>query len=196
MYPEILKITKEDILRILMETKKKSSLKQIESEAKAPRSILSQALEELAAENLVEIKKGLIGLTRSGKKLAGELLKKHLLIESYFRQKRGEKEAHQVAHLLEHYISGEVIRNIKKLSTLKEKGVSLIEFKQKNGLITDIILGIRLFERIISMGIFPGEKIKIINEIPNGVVIEVKNKKFVLAKEIAKEIRVLEYEKS
>jgi Fe2+ transport system protein FeoA len=123
-------------------------------------------------------------------------LRKHLILEKYFKKVRSKKEAHEIAHILEHYISEEVIRNIKKISTLKKKGISLIEFKQKNGLITDIILGIGLFERIISMGIFPGEKIKIINEIPNGIVIEVKNKKFVLGKNIAKEIKVLEYEKS
>ncbi len=41
------------------------------------------------------------------------------------------------------------------------------------------------------MGIHPGEKIKMINEIPNCIIVVVKNKKFVLDKDIAKEIKVL-----
>jgi len=45
------------------------------------------------------------------------------------------------------------------------------------------------------MGIYPGEKIRITNKIPDGVIIEIKNKKFVLGKDIAKEIEVLEYGK-
>jgi Fe2+ transport system protein FeoA len=66
---------------------------------------------------------------------------------------------------------------------------------KEEGLITDINLNIELFERIVSMGICPGEKIRIIGQIPNGIIIEVRNKKFALDKEIARKMKVLEYEK-
>jgi len=123
-------------------------------------------------------------------------LKKHLALEEYFKKIRGRKKAHQIAHILEHYISGEVIKNIREISTLKEDGISLTKFKRENGLIADIVFSIGLFERVISMGIFPGEEIEIVKKIPNGVVVKVRDKKIVLDKNIAREIKVLDYEKS
>ena len=42
------------------------------------------------------------------------------------------------------------------------------------------------------MGIFPGEEIKITNKIPNAVVVKIKNRKFALDENIAKEIKVIE----
>lgn len=123
-------------------------------------------------------------------------MKKHLALEEYFKKIRGRKKAHQIAHILEHYISGEVIKNIREISTLKEDGISLTKFKRENGLIADIVFSIGLFERVISMGIFPGEEIEIVKKIPNGVVVKVRDKKIVLDKNIAREIKVLDYEKS
>jgi len=46
------------------------------------------------------------------------------------------------------------------------------------------------------MGIVPGEKIKTVKEIPNGIIIGIENKKIVLDKNIAKKIKVIEYERS
>ena len=48
-----------------------------------------------------------------------------------------------------------------------------------------------LFERIVSMGILPGEKIRIVNKIPDGIVVNVSGKKFALGEDIARGIRVL-----
>jgi len=192
---DILRIVKEDFLEVLGREKNMILLKSMNLELKVSSFFISKVIKELEKEDLIKTstKKGekYVQLTEEGKDKAREIIKKHLVLESYFGKTRSKKEAIKRTNILEHYISTEVIDNIKKLSTLKEKGVSLTEFRQKEGLITDIIFGIGLFERIISMGIFPGEKIKIINEIPNGIVIEVKNKKFVLAKKIARGIRVL-----
>ena len=193
---KILTIVKEDILRILGERKEKASLEFIKEEIKVCRSFVSEAIRDLEEKDLIQVKKNFVRLIKKGQIQADNILRKYLTLEKYFEKARSKKEAHKIAHILEHYISEEVIRNIKKLSTLKGKGIPLIRFKQKEGLIINLNLNIGLFERIISMGIFPGEKIKIINKIPNAIVIEVKNKKFALAKDIAKEIKVLEYDKS
>ena len=45
------------------------------------------------------------------------------------------------------------------------------------------------------MGIFLGEKLIVTNEIHHGVIVKIRNKKFALDKELAKEIKVVEYEK-
>ena len=78
------------------------------------------------------------------------------------------------------------------------EGVPLTKLElNKEGMITDITFSdYRLFERIVSMGIFLGEKIKITNEISHGVVVKIRNKKFALDKIIAEEIKVVEYERS
>ena len=136
-------------------------------------------------------------MTERGKENAKSILNKHFILEKYFEKIRSKKEAHNVAHILEHYVSREVINNIKKLSTLKKEGVPLTKFKlKKEGTITDITFSdYRLFERIVSMGIFLGEKITITNEILSGIIVKINDKKFALDKSIAEEIEAAEYER-
>ena len=188
---DVLRIVKEDILEVLREKNEEVPLLLIEPEIRVSRSFISKAIRELGEESLIQIKKDLICLTEEGMKRGERILGKHLILEDYFRKIRSKKEAYKAASILEHYVSMEVIDNIKKLSTFKKEGIPLTEFKQKEGLIADTIFDIGLFERIISMGIFPGEKIKITNKLPNSIIVEIGNKKFALAKKIASGIKVL-----
>ena len=194
---DVSKIVKEDILRILGERKEKVSLKSIRAKIKVSHSFMYKAIKSLEEEDLIFVEKEFIGLTKKGQDKAKDIVKKHLVLENYFKETRSKREAHQAAHLLEHYVSEEVINNIKKIFTLKKEGVSLIKFRSnKEGLITDIPSSdYKLFERMVSMGILPGEVIEVINTIPAGVIIKINNKKFVLDKSIAKKIKVLEYER-
>jgi Mn-dependent DtxR family transcriptional regulator len=198
--PDILEIVKEDILKVVGRKNKKIPLKSIELETAVSSSIVSEAIKELKEEGLIEISseketgEEYIQLTKEGRVKSNVIIKKHDILEEYFKERRNEEEAIKAANILEHYISTEVINTIKKLNTFKDKGVPLTEFKQEEGLITDINLNIGLFERIVSMGICPGEKIRIIGKIPNGIIVEVKNKKFALDKEIARKMKVLELE--
>ena len=195
--PDISKIVKEDVLRILCETSRKTSLEIIKDEIRVAHPFLSEALEELERDDLIVIKENFILLTGQGQESAKNILKKHLDLEDYFERTRSKIEAHTAAHILEHYISGEVINNIKKLSTLKKEGVPLTKFElNKEGMITDITLSdYSLYERIVSMGIFLGEKITVTNEILHGIVVKTKNKKFALDRNVAEEIKAVEYEK-
>jgi len=195
--PDISKIVKEDVLRILFERSKKTSLEIIEDEIKVAHPFVSEALEELERDDLIVIQENFISLTELGQESAKNILKKHFVLVNYFEKTRSKIEAHIAAHILEHYVSGEVINNIKKLSTLKMEGVPLTKFElNKESMITDITFSdYGLFERIVSMGIFLGEKIIITNEIHHGIVVKIKNKKFALDKNIAEEIKVVEYEK-
>jgi len=195
--PDILKIVKEDVLRILHERSEKTSLEIMEDEIKVAHPIVTRALEELERDDLITIQEHFILLTELGQKSAKNIVKKHFVLENYFEKTRSKIEAHTIAHILEHYVSREVINNIKKLATLKMKGVPLTKLKlNKEGMITDITLSdYRLFERIVSMGMFLGEKITVTNEIPNGIVVKMKNKKFALDWNVAEEIKAVEYEK-
>ncbi len=194
--PDVLRIIKEDILRVLAEKGKRIPLSLLKAKIKVFPPFLTKALEELKRERMIKTEGSFIELTKEGQKRAEIILRRHLLLEDYFKKTLNEKVAHRRAHILEHYVSEEVIRNLKKLFTFKKKGISLIDFKKKEGFITDINLNIKLFERLVSMGICPGRKIRIINRVPDGLIIRVKNKKFVLDKIIAKGVKVLRYGKT
>lgn len=195
---DIIKIVKEDILRILVEKKKKVLLNSVKMEIKVSYFFMSKALKELEREKLIETEGNFIKLTKIGQKKSKKILRKHLILENYFKKTLNERAAHRKAHILEHYVSEEVIKNIKKLHTLKERGIPLINVRlHKEGLIADInILNNGLFERVVSMGILPGEKIKVMSITPGRAIVKIKNKKFALGDDITKKIRVLEYGKS
>jgi Mn-dependent DtxR family transcriptional regulator len=193
---DILQIIKEDILEAMRRQNKKIPSSSIEPEIKTSHFFISKALGELENEGLIQTERGLFFLTEQGKKKAENFIRKHSILEDYFKKIRNKEEAWNIASILEHYVSMEVVDNIKKISVLKNEGVPLTEIKQKEGLITDIALDDKLFERIISMGIFPGEKIKILNRLSGNIIVEIGNKKFALGGEIAKGIKVLNNEKS
>lgn len=194
--PDILKIVKEDVLRILGERGKNIPLDTIKDEIRVAYSLISQALKDLERDGLITIQEENLSLTELGYESAKNLLKRHFVLEDYFKKTGSKIEAHTAAHILEHYVSGEVINNIKKLSTLEKEGVPLTEFQiNKEGMITDITFSdYGLFERVVSMGIFLGEKITITNAIPNGIVVKVNSKKFALDRDIAEEIKAVTYE--
>ena len=189
---DILKIVKEDILRILGEEKTRISLESIRSEVNVSDIFISEAVKELEKENLIRFNNNFISLTKEGEENAKNIVKKHLVIENYFKETKNERDAHKAAHILEHYVSKEVIDNIKKLSTFKHESTPLTEFEiDKEGMITDIVFSdYGVFERIVSMGIFPGEKIKITNRISNNIIVNVENKKIALNRDMARGIKV------
>jgi len=120
----ILKIVKEDILRILGEEKRRISLEILKEEIKVSLSFINEAIEELKRERLIKSQQIFFILTEEGEEKARDILKKHLVFEDYFKKTRTEREAHKIAHILEHYVSEEVLNNIKKLSTFKKEGIS------------------------------------------------------------------------
>jgi len=191
----IIKIVKEDILRILGEQRRRVSLEILKEEIKVSLSFIYEAIEELEREGLIKSQQIFFTLTEEGEENAKEILEKHLVFENYFKKTRTEEEAHKIAHILEHYVSEEVLDNIKKLSTFKEEGIYLTTLRlRKKGLITNIMISDNgLFERVVSMGIVPGEEVMITSEMSNAIIIKIKNKKFALDKDIARKIKVLEY---
>lgn len=190
---EILTIVKEDILRILGEREGNTSLETIKDEIKVLPSFISRVISALEKENLIRSHHAFFELTEKGKEKAKDVLRKHHILENYLKKKRSEREAHEIAHILEHFISEEIIRNILKLSTFEGRGIPLTELElHEETLITDITVpDNKLFERMVSMGIFQGEKITIVNVIPGRVIVKIKNKKFALDNDIAKDIKVL-----
>jgi len=193
MEKNVLNIVEEDILEALARKNEKILISLVEPEIKVSRFFISKAIEELEKDGLIKTEKGLVFLSEKGVKRAKDIIKKHSVIENYFKKLKSREDAWKAASILEHYVSEEVIENIRKLSTLKREGVPLPENKLPNkGMISDVDIGdYRLFERIISMGIFPGEKIKIVAMLSNSIVVVIGNKKFALDRNIANRIKVI-----
>ena len=116
-----MKIVKEDILRILAERKGKVSLDIIKEEINVFYSFISEAIKKLEKEGLIQSQQGFFELTERGEEKAKDILRKYLVLENYFKRIRTEKEAHEIGHILEHYVSKEVFNNIKNCLRLKEK---------------------------------------------------------------------------
>ena len=191
---DILTVVKEDILRILGEEKDNGiSLACLKSEIKVSNLFMLRAVEELERDGLIQSKGNFILLTERGWGDAEEIVRKHIFIENYFKETRSGEEAHEAAHILEHYVSQEVIDNLKELSTFRKGGIPITKFEpDEGGVITNITFSdSALFERIVSMGIFPGEKIRIMDIIPGSVIVGIGGKKFALGGEIAGGIEVL-----
>jgi len=193
---EILRIIKEDILRILAENNNKASEEFIDNYIKVSKYFMEKAFNELKKDNLITNSGQFIELTANGIRDSKLILEKHLFLKKYFKGLKDKKEADEISHIIEHYISEKVIENLKKLSTFKNKGSPLTTSGNEECFITDIITNDEFFERFVSMGILPGEKIKITNYLPNGLIFKIKNKKIFLAKEIANKIKVIAYEES
>lgn len=194
---DILTIVKGDILRILGEEKDNGvSLASLKSEIKVSNLFMLRAVEELERDGLIQSKGNFISLTERGWEDAEKIVRKHIFIENYFKETRSREEAHKAAHILEHYVSQEVIDNLKELSTFRKGGIPITKFElDEGGVITNITFSdSALFERIVSMGIFPGEKIRVMNVVPESVIVGIGGTKFALGREIAGGIEALRNE--
>lgn len=191
-----LKIIEEDILRVLEERGEKIPQDIVRYEVRASLSAVSQAINSLRRKGLIREDKDYLKLTRKGRKKGRDLLRKHLILERYFRGERNENEseAHKKAHILEHYVSEGALREIRKLSTLRGEGVPLVEFdSDREGIITDIsALDDKTFERMVSMGIFLGRRIKVADAIPDIIIVRLGKKKLALDNGVAEKIKVAE----
>jgi DNA-binding PadR family transcriptional regulator/Fe2+ transport system protein FeoA len=194
----VMSMVKDDILRVSAEeNSSKVPLKLINSKIKASGDFIAAAGRQLEKEGLIRLEDGYVILVKKGQKKVGKILKKHSILEDYFKEKRDEIDAHKEADFLEHYISEEALNNVKKLSTFEGCSKELGEFGiGRDCLIVDVEFSVGgLFERMVSMGIYPGEKVRIMYSTPDGFVIDINNKKIAIGKDIARGIKVVEYAK-
>jgi len=84
----VLKRVKEDALRILGEKKEKVSLKSMKAEINVSLTFMSEAIKTLEEEGLISVEKEFIRLTKNGLAEAKDIVKKHLILENYFKQTR------------------------------------------------------------------------------------------------------------
>jgi len=115
---ELMKIVKEDILRIPGETEKgECTIEEIKKEVNVSSDYLSNTVLQLETGLFIIKSNGSLSLTEKGWTAAKEIVKKHQVIENYFKSIKKGNEAHKIVHLLEHHIYMEVIDNINASSS-------------------------------------------------------------------------------
>ena len=185
-----LKNAKEDILRAIIELQT-NEVNIIQSELDTP-EVFTQAVNELKKRELVHITNNTIILTCAGEKAAQSIVTRHKAIEEYFKLELDEEQAHRIAHTLEHIISQEVVKTLKEIREFRDKGEALTKHHSGEGLITCLDLADSyLFDRMISMGICPGQWLRIIMNIPSGIIILIGNTLLAVGQEIAQRIQVM-----
>lgn len=179
----------EDILRMLSEHAGEATLEAIREDVSSPE--VDSALAELTQQKLVELQADTLRLTTSGQEIGDLLLDKHLAVEEHFELTRTKEEAHRAAHLLEHRVSLAVIEGMEQVASHQREGISLRGLGTTEGLVADIGLEGEMFERLISMGICPGRKIRVRAELPHVIVVEIGGKLLAIEKDIAERIEVV-----
>jgi Mn-dependent DtxR family transcriptional regulator/Fe2+ transport system protein FeoA len=193
---DCLRIAKEDILRILAEQPGTvARLDYLKAEMGPSCASLSEAVAELEQGGLIRVVEDAVSLMPAGEHVAGDILQNHVTLEQYLRRGRDDTEAHEAAHVLEHYVSRQVVRNLGQLEALKDKGVPLTEFGfHREGMVSDISFpALSLFERVVSMGIVPGQRIEVVNR-TGGTFIVNAGGKFAIDQDIARGIEVVAHE--
>ncbi len=104
--PDILKIVKEDILEVLGRKNKRIPLKSMELEVTVSHFFISKAIKKLEEEGLIKIssekksQRKYIQLTKEGQVKANVIIKKHSVLEKYFKQRRSKEEAIKATNIL------------------------------------------------------------------------------------------------
>jgi len=124
--------------------------------------------------------------------MAELIFKLHNAIEKYISETSMKCDAHQMAHILEHKLTEQDIHLIKKTSELKGKGKSLNNFELPSGKIIKINLqNCKIWTKLISMGIFPGQRIHILNRTGHNFLLGIKGARIAIDKELAKGIYLI-----
>lgn len=190
---EVLKRGEEDILKFMFENKeKKIDLPILERITKNFNIILDEVLKRLQKEKLVILQGNIYSLTPPGVEIGGEILKKHMEIEYFIKTQTNKCDAHQMAHILEHSLTENAIQGMFAVSSLKKQGIPLSQFILPSGTIVDISWNsCNLMTKLISIGIFPGQRIHILSKSVNNFLLEVKKSKIAIDRILARGIKLI-----
>ena len=173
----------------------------------------------LMKEGLIKVENGKIALTEEGEKRARKIIRLHRLAERLLNDVlgMGESQIEESACRFEHIISDEVEEAICTLlghptvcphgspippgnCCMKgEREVERLIFRLSElspgdeGIIKYIVGGKDLSDKVVSFGLLPGERLKVIRVFPS-FVIQIGNTQFALDRELASAIFVLKHE--
>ena len=130
------------------------------------------------------------GWTKKGKEMANEMYERHVTIEKFF----GGKEAHEIAHSLEHFLGKKDIELMK--DTLTRKKESLEEFGEgeKGIIVAFAINDPKIISRLIGAGLAPMTPFMLEKRRSNEMIILAHNKVIALDKALGRKIYAMRVE--
>jgi ferrous iron transport protein A len=187
---ESFKRQEEDVLKYIFEQdQKKVPTKKLIQVFRRSNGEIEYVIRDLIKEKYVIENDNYLSLTPVGEEIAELVFRIHNEIEEYIKDRNLTCNAHQMAHILEHRLSEEQIDRMMELSKLKERGVSLSNFELSSGEIVDVVLkDCKVWTKLVSIGIFPGQKIHILTRTNSNYLIEIKNSKFAIDYSLADRI--------
>jgi Mn-dependent DtxR family transcriptional regulator len=183
----------EDLLKyILKQDRNQISISKIKEEFDHDNRELESVMKRLQGKGCLIKEKGSVSLTVEGKEIAELVFRIHDEIEDYIKGRTLSCNAHQMAHILEHELTEEQIEKMKKASEFKDKGVSLPNFNLSSGKIVEVNLSeCKVWTKMISIGIFPGQQMRILSRTPSNYLIEIKGSKFAIDSGLARGIYLI-----
>ena len=183
----------EDLLRFILEQDengvKIKSLLDICVNSK----VLGRIIDLLENDGHIIIQDEKICLTVEGKRNAEILLQKHLAIEKAFQSESDNLSTHKMAHILEHMLSVKEITQLCEYSSSSDMTCyPLDEYPLPEAHVYKLnIKSEQLFYKLLSLGIYPSQRIEIENRNGTNQVIKVKESRFAIDILIAKQIFVV-----
>lgn len=128
-------------------------------------------------------------MTKIGEEITILIFRIHNKIEDNIRGRNVKCNAHKMAHILEHRLSEKQIEKMNKASEYKDNGLKLPNFTLPSGMIVDVDLNkCQIWTKLVSIGLFPGQKIHILNRTGSNYLIEIKKSKFAIDRSLAESI--------
>jgi len=184
-----LRLLIDDILRFTREKNRPVSVKEIMDETNSSKIEVMDAIKEMEKEGLAKYKEK-VSLTKKGEEMANEMYERHVTIEKFF----GGKEAHEIAHSLEHFLGKKDIELMK--DTLTRKKESLEEFGEgeKGIIVAFAINDPKIISRLIGAGLAPMTPFMLEKRRSNEMIILAHNKVIALDKALGRKIYAMRVE--
>ncbi|MCD6573571.1 MAG: hypothetical protein J7K95_05715 [Thermoplasmata archaeon] len=178
-----LQILIDDILRLSKEKNKPVSIEEIMKDANVNKIDAMDAIKEMKKEGLIKFKEE-VQLTEKGKEKANMVYERHKAIENFF----GGKEAHEIAHSLEHFLDKKDIEELK--SMIKEEKEKIIDFEEgeKGIIVASVINEPKIISRIIGIGLSPMSHFRVEKKRDDEIIISAHKKLVVIDSSLANKI--------
>ncbi len=154
---------------------------------------LGRYLNILQNDEYLSINNGIIKMTEFGKQEAKKISIKHQTLEYAFETELKTFSPHKIADILEHSLSEQEINNVLRMKQQnKIRSYSLYEFRLPSATVYNLKFNSeKLFYKILSLGIYPSQRIEILQRNGNNLIIRVKGGRFAIDKKIAQCIQVI-----
>ena len=178
-----LQVLIDDILRLSKEKNKPISIEEIMKETNVNKSDAMDAIKEMKKEGLAEFKKK-VELTEKGKEKAKVVYERHKAIEDFF----GGREAHEIAHALEHFLGKDDIEQLKSMAREKKEKLSDFREGEEGIIVASIINEPKIISRLIGVGLSPMTHFRIEKRREDGLIINAHKKLVVIDPSLANKI--------